>query len=120
MKESEPLVRSESWFGKRAFFIRGSARASLYLRRREYAMARKDKAPSFSQIVELLRGQSFEIAPSSAASGAAPGAVQVSKYGIAAVIAPSGAGKGEGSAASLVVTPGVLMKGEIARLLDRG
>jgi len=84
-------------------------------------MARKEKAPSFNQIVELLRGQSFEIAPSSVANGA----VQVSKYGIAAVIAPvskdgGGAGKGEGSAASLVVTPGVLVKGEIARLLDRG
>lgn len=35
-------------------------------------------------------------------------------------LAPSGAGKGEGSAACLVITPGVLVKGELSRLLDRG
>jgi hypothetical protein len=79
-------------------------------------MARKGKNPTFSQIQDQFRAQSFDVAQSSAA----PGAVQVSRNGIAAVLVASGAGKGEGSAASLVVTPGVLVKGEIARLLDRG
>ncbi len=79
-------------------------------------MARKGTNPTFSQILDQFRAQSFEVAQSSAA----PGAVQVSRSGIAAILVASGAGKGEGSAASLVVTPGVLVKGEIARLLDRG
>jgi hypothetical protein len=79
-------------------------------------MAGKGKTPSFDQLIDGLRAQSFDVASSSAASGA----VQVTKNGVAAVLVPSGAGKGEGSAACLVVTPGVLVKGEIARLLDRG
>ena len=79
-------------------------------------MAGKGKNPSFDQLVDALRSNSFDVASSSVA----PSAVQVSKNGVAAVLAPSGAGKGEGSAASLVVTPGILVKNEIARLLDRG
>jgi hypothetical protein len=79
-------------------------------------MAGKGKNPSFDQLVNALRAQSFDVASSTVASNA----VQVSKNGVAAVLAPSGARKGEGSAASLVVTPGILVKGEIARLLDRG
>jgi hypothetical protein len=79
-------------------------------------MAGKGKNPNFDSLVGALRAQSFDVSSSTAASNA----VQVVKNGVAAVLAPSGAGKGEGSAASLVVTPGVLVKGEIARLLDRG
>ena len=79
-------------------------------------MAGKGKNPSFDQLVDALRSNSFDVASSSVA----PSAVQVSKHGVAAVLAPSGAGKGEGTAATLVVTPGILVKNEIARLLDRG
>lgn len=84
-------------------------------------MARKGKKLSFDQIVEQLRSQGFEVTPHTAASRA----VQISKNGVAAVIAPGSgtardASQGEGSAASMVVTPGVLVRGEISRLLDRG
>jgi hypothetical protein len=84
-------------------------------------MARKGKNPTFDQLINSLHAQSFEVAPYSGAANA----VEVTKNGVAAVLAPSGAGKGEGSAASLVITPGVVVslgkdKGEIARLLDRG
>jgi hypothetical protein len=79
-------------------------------------MAGKGKNPTFDQLVDALRAQSFDVASSSSA----PNAVQVSKHGVAAILAPSGAGKGEGSAASVIETPGVLVKGEITRLLDRG
>jgi hypothetical protein len=79
-------------------------------------MAGKGKTPTFDQLVDALRAESFEVTSSSAVSGA----IQVSKNGVAAILAPSGAGKGEGSAASVVETPGILVKGEIARLLDRG
>ena len=79
-------------------------------------MARKGKNPSFDQIVEQLRSQGFEVVPHAGTAKA----VQISKNGVAAVIAPSGAGKGEGSAAGMVETPGALVRGEISRLLDRG
>jgi hypothetical protein len=88
----------------------------FYPRRLDKSMARKGKNPSFDQLLDALRAQSFDVTSSTAASNA----VQVVKNGVAAVLAPSGAGLGEGSAASLVITPGVLVKGEIARLLDRG
>lgn len=84
-------------------------------------MARKGKKLSFDQVVEQLRSQGFEVTSHAAASRA----VQISKNGVAAVITPSSsagrdASQGEGSAASMVVTPGVLVRGEISRLLDRG
>lgn len=88
-------------------------------------MARKGKNPSFDQIVEQLRSQGFEVAPHSSAAKA----VQISKNGVAAVIAPSSGAdrdaerdpsRGEGGAAGMVVMPGVLVRGEISRLLDRG
>ena len=77
-------------------------------------MARKAKHPGFDEILNQLRARSFDVVPYAAVAGAA----QVAKHGIAAVLAP--AGKDAESAASLVVSPGVLVKGEIARLLDRG
>ncbi len=52
-------------------------------------MARKGTNPTFSQILDQFRAQSFEVAQSSAA----PGAVQVSRSGIAAILVASGAAK---------------------------
>ena len=48
-------------------------------------MAGKVKAPTFNQLVDALRAESFEVASSSAASNA----VQVSKNGVAAILAPA-------------------------------
>ena len=91
------------------------ARASFIFADWKATMART-KTPNFDQLLDSLRVQSFEVAPYAAISGA----VQVTKHGVAAVLAPSGAGKGEGSAAALVIKPGVATKDGIARLLDRG
>lgn len=92
-----------------------SARASFIFADWKATMARK-KNPTFDQLIDSLRSQSFEVAPYAAVLKG----VEVTKYGVAAVLAPSGAGKGEGSAASVVIAPGAAVKGEIARLLDRG
>jgi hypothetical protein len=111
------LRRAEGMMNTGSFsFPKALRRLFFYPRRLEALMARKGKNPTFDQLVEALRAHFFEVSSSSVASNA----VQVTKDGVAAVLAPSGAGKGEGSAASLVITPGVLVKGEISRLLDRG
>jgi hypothetical protein len=70
-------------------------------------MARKSHTLSFEQMLDALRAHSFEVKPF---PGVADG-VMVTKGGAAAVLVP---GKGD------EVTPGILVRGEIARLLDRG
>lgn len=80
-------------------------------------MARKSRTPSFEQILDALRARSFDVAPF---RGVADG-MQVSKGGVSAVVVPpKPSGALETGSAQLAVTPGVLVKGEIARLLDRG
>ncbi len=78
-------------------------------------MARKSRNPNFDQTLEKLRAASFDVADY---PGAAGGKL-VSKYGVGAVLvaAPSTDDDGEGAFA---LRPGILVRGEIARLLDRG
>ena len=80
-------------------------------------MARKNRAPSFQELLDALRTHSFEVAPY---KGVADG-MMVSKGGVAAVVVPGNTDpKWESGGARLAVTPGVLVRGQIARLLDRG
>jgi hypothetical protein len=82
-------------------------------------MAKTIQIPSFDQAVSNLGSQQFDVA--GIANGAASTtprpakAVQVSKYGCAAEIAPSPDGT-----VMLLARPGVLLGGQIARLVDRG
>ena len=76
-------------------------------------MARKKIQLTFQQALDALRAHGFSVAPYAGAAGA----MLVSKNGTGAVLA---AGKGADSAASFVIHPGVLVRGEVARLLDRG
>lgn len=77
-------------------------------------MARNPKRKSFEQILEALRAHSFEVDN----FAGAPGGVLVSKGGAAAVLVP--AKDNSGPAAAFAETPGILVRGELARLLDRG
>jgi len=80
-------------------------------------MARKTRTPSFQEIVDALRARAFDVVPF---KGVADGTM-VSKGGVAAVLVPSQTNpKLDSGGASLAITPGVLVRGEIARLLDRG
>jgi len=81
-------------------------------------MARKSRTPSFAQTLDALRAQAFDVTPF---KGVADG-MMVSKGGVGAVLVPAQSnGRLESlGSAQLAVTPGVLVKGEIARLLDRG
>jgi hypothetical protein len=80
-------------------------------------MARKTKQLSFEQMLDALRAHGFDVSPSKAA----PSGMQVTKNGVAAVIVPGVTDdRFESGGEKLAVTPGIVVRGEIARLLDRG
>ena len=78
-------------------------------------MAKKTLSRSFNDVLALLGGQRFDVAPAQEGAKRTPNAVQVRKYGCAAEIAAAPDGSVE-----ILARPGWLLNGEIARLLDRG
>lgn len=76
-------------------------------------MSRKSTNPNFDQTLEILRAHGFDVAPYAEVAGA----MLVSKHGAAAIIAPS---PGTDASAAFVESPGALVCGVVARLLDRG
>jgi hypothetical protein len=78
-------------------------------------MAKKIPQRNFNDVLGLLGGQRFDVAPAQEGAKRTPNAVQVRKYGCAADIAPAPDGTVE-----ILSRPGWLLNGEIARLLDRG
>ena len=78
-------------------------------------MAKKISPHSFNDVLALLGGQRFDVAPAQEGAKRTPNAVQVRKYGCAAEIAAAPDGSVE-----ILARPGWLLNGEIARLLDRG
>ena len=80
-------------------------------------MKRKSAHPNFDQTLQLLRAHSFEVAryPGTQAG------VLVSKHGAGAVLVPAPKSKNpEDPAVAYAVHPGILVNGEVARLVDRG
>lgn len=77
-------------------------------------MPKKLARPSFDQIIESLRTHGFEVSPCAGTGGG----FLVSKYGAAAVVVRSS--NDENGAATLTEHPGILIRGQVARLLDRG
>jgi hypothetical protein len=73
-------------------------------------MAKKSRHPNFDQTLDILRDDSFEVLPYAEVEGG----FLVSKGGAAAVLVP------HEDEAAMVVSPGALIRGEVARLLDRG
>jgi hypothetical protein len=78
-------------------------------------MAKKIPVRSFNDVLGLLGGQRFDVAPAQEGAKRTPNAVQVRKYGCAAEIAAAPDGTVE-----ILARPGWLLNGEIARVLDRG
>jgi hypothetical protein len=74
-------------------------------------LARKSRNPNFDQTLDILRIHSFAVTPYTGIAGA----VLVSKFGAAAVLVAA-----TDARAALVERPGMLIKGEVARLVDRG
>jgi hypothetical protein len=73
-------------------------------------VTKKSRHPDFDEILEILRSHSFDV---STYSGVAGGFL-VSKHGAGAVLVAHEEG------AAMAITPGALVRGEVARLLDRG
>jgi hypothetical protein len=77
-------------------------------------MPRKSVRQSFDQVIENVRSHGFEVS----SFARVPGGQLVSKFGAAAVLVPNS--DSDGSAASFAERPGFLVRGEVAKLLDRG
>jgi hypothetical protein len=77
-------------------------------------MPRKTVRPSFDQVLETLRAHGFAVSQ----FAGVPNGQLVSKHGAGAVVIP--ARDNESSPAALAEHPGILVRGEVARLLDRG
>lgn len=75
-------------------------------------MASKVTKLTFDQALEALRAHGFEVTADAAVSGG----TLVAKDGVAAVLVPGD----KENPVTLAVHPGVLIRGEVARLLDRG
>ena len=76
-------------------------------------MARKTGKPGFDQALQILRAHSFDVTPFAGAAGG----MLVAKQGMAAVLIP---GQSKEDPVAFAVHPGALVRGEVARLLDRG
>ncbi len=74
-------------------------------------MRKKSRHPNFDKTIELLRFHAFDVEP----FAAVPSGMLVSKHGAGAVLAPAA-----DAPAACAVSPGALVNGEVARLLDRG
>jgi hypothetical protein len=80
-------------------------------------MKRKSAHPNFDQTLKLLRAHSFDVTPHAGTEGG----VLVSKHGVGAVLVPAPKSKNpDDPAVAYAVHPGIVVKGEVARLLDRG
>ncbi len=78
-------------------------------------MAKKTPQKTFNDVLSLLGGQRFDVAPAQEGAKGTPRAMQVRKFGCAAEIAPAPDGTVE-----ILARPGWVLNGEISRLLDRG
>lgn len=78
-------------------------------------MAKKSPHRTFNDVLSLLGGQRFDVAPAQEGAKRVPNAFQVRKYGCAAEIAAAPDGT-----VLLLARPGWVLNGEISRLLDRG
>ena len=76
-------------------------------------MSRKLVKPGYDQALQILRSHSFDVQPfKSVANG-----MLVTKHGVGAVLVP---GQTKEEPTAFAIHPGVLVRGEVARLLDRG
>ncbi len=76
-------------------------------------VSRKTRKLNFNQTLEKLRAHSFDVAPWAEIAGG----VLVSKYGAGAVLRATA---DKEAPVAIVIRPGVLVGGQVARLVDRG
>jgi hypothetical protein len=80
-------------------------------------MKKSSSHPNFNQTLELLRAHSFEVSPYPGVAGG----VLMSNHGVGAVLVPPRRAEDrEDAPPAYAVHPGILVKGEVSRLVDRG
>jgi len=80
-------------------------------------MARKTRNRNFEEMLDALKTRGFDLTP----FAGIPDGMQVSKSGIAAVLLPGVTdARWESGGVRLAVTPGPMIRDQIARLVDRG
>lgn len=81
-------------------------------------MKNESRQITFDGALDLLRGHGFDVA----SYNPLPGGALVTKYGVGAVVvpAPETGATEDDAAAAFAVPPGVLVRDEVSRLLDRG
>src|SRR6185437_576312 len=110
VRVGKTAIMKECGVSARLLFL--SSQMGAYL-----PMARKSKDRNFDEMLDALRAHSFDVSPF---AGVANGMI-VTRAGVAAVVVPGVTNeRWESGGARLAVTPGLLVRGEIARLLDRG
>lgn len=80
-------------------------------------MAKKPRKPNFDQALDILRAHGFEVSAYSGGQGGPLGGMLVIKYGAGAVLIPA---TDKNAPDVLMINPGVMVRGEVARLVDRG
>lgn len=83
----------------------------------EAFMAKQAKPRTYDEVLSVLGNEKFDVSPAQEGANRSAGANRVSKYGVAAEIAPSPVA---GTLVRLMARPGWLLGGEIARITDRG
>jgi hypothetical protein len=73
--------------------------------------------PTYDEVLSKLGNEKFDVSPATEGANRDAGARRISKYGVAAELAPS---MEKGAPVRLLAKPGILLNGEISRLLDRG
>jgi hypothetical protein len=80
-------------------------------------MKKRSIHPNFDQTLERLRSHGFSVTPHPGVNGG----MLVSKHGAGAVLAPARrSDDADDASAAFAVHPGILVGGEVGRLLDRG
>jgi hypothetical protein len=74
-------------------------------------MKKKSSNPDFDQTLDQLRAHAFEVTPFAGVAGG----MLVSKHGAGAVLVAA-----DEAPAAFAVGPGIVVRGEVGRLLDRG
>ena len=84
-------------------------------------MAKKPRKANFDGALEILRAHAFDVSPYSGGPSGNSGAVLVTKHGAGAVLIPATDKNDRKSAPGvLMISPGIMLRGEVARLVDRG
>jgi hypothetical protein len=84
---------------------------------KESSMTKQKNQPTYDEVLSVLGNEKFDVSPAGEGANRAAGARRVSKYGVAAELAP---GPDKNAPVRLLAKPGFVLGGEISRLVDRG